>query len=51
MRQRFDPVFTLGTVWYVPAVKRPVQWTVVTRAAERNVLVDDTYELESYRVG
>jgi hypothetical protein len=50
MRPRFDPVFTLAAVWYVPAVKRPVRWTVVTRAAERNILVDDTYELASFRV-
>lgn len=50
MRQRFDPAFTFASVWYVPAVKRPVRWTVVTRAAERNILVDDTYELVSYRV-
>jgi len=50
LRPRFDPVDTLGTVWYVPAVKRPVRWTVVTRAAERNVVVDDTYELASFRV-
>ena len=50
MRPRFDAAFTLASVWYVPAVKRPVRWTVVTRAAERNILVDDTYELASYRV-
>jgi hypothetical protein len=50
MRPRFDPAFTLASVWYAPAVKRPVRWTVVTRAAERNIIVDDTYELASYRV-
>ncbi len=49
MRPRFDPAFTLGSVWYAPAVKRPVRWTVVTRASELNVLVDDTYELAAYR--
>jgi hypothetical protein len=51
LRPRFDPVSTLGTVWYAPAIKRPVRWTVVTRASERNVVVDDTYELASYRPG
>jgi hypothetical protein len=51
LRPRFDPVSTLGTVWYAPAVKRPVRWTVVSRASERNVIVDDTYELASYRPG
>jgi hypothetical protein len=50
MRPRFDAAFTLASVWYVPVVKRPVRWTVVTRAAERNIIVDDTYELASYRV-
>jgi hypothetical protein len=49
MRPQFDPAFTLGSVWYAPAVKRPVRWTVVTRASELNVLVDDTYELAAYR--
>jgi hypothetical protein len=49
MRPRFDPAFTLARVWYAPAVKRPVRWTVATRASELNVLVDDTYELAAYR--
>jgi len=44
-----DPMFTLATVWYAPAVKRPVQWTLTTRASSLNVLVGDTYQLESYR--
>lgn len=51
LRPRLDPVWTLGTVWYAPAVKRPVRWTIVTRASERNVVADDTYELASYRPG
>jgi hypothetical protein len=51
LRPQLDPVSILGTVWYAPAVKRPVRWTVVTRAAgQRNVIVDDTYELASFRV-
>jgi hypothetical protein len=29
--------------------ERPVRWTVVTRASELNILVDDTYELAAYR--
>ena len=49
MRPQIDPVFTLGTVWYAPAVKRSVRWMVVTRAGARNILVDDTYELAAYR--
>lgn len=49
MRPEFDPAFILATVWYVAAVKRPVRWTIVARAGDRNVLVDDTYELASYR--
>jgi hypothetical protein len=49
MRSRVDPVFIRGMVWYAPAVKRPVRWTVLTRAGEMNVLVDDTYELAAYR--
>lgn len=49
MRPRFDPAFIRGTVWYASAVKRPVRWTVLTRASELNILVDDTYELAAYR--
>jgi len=49
MRPEFDPAFILATVWYVASVKRPVRWTVVARASDRNILVDDTYELTSYR--
>lgn len=49
LRPRLDPVFILGAVWYAPAVKRPVRWTVVTRADQQNVIGDDTYELESHR--
>ena len=49
MRQYFDPVFTRGTVWYAPGVKRPVRWTVLTRAGALNVLANDTYELLAYR--
>ena len=49
MRPEMDPAFILATVWYVAAVKRPVRWTVVARAGDRNILVDDTYELSSYR--
>ena len=48
MRQQFDPAFTLGTVWYAPGVKRPVRWTVLTRAAALNVVANDTYELLAY---
>ena len=49
MRPRFDPAFIRGTVWYASAVKRPVRWTVLTRASEFNILVDDSYELAAYR--
>ncbi|HTO50721.1 MAG TPA: hypothetical protein VML91_23995 [Burkholderiales bacterium] len=49
LRPQIDPVFTLGTVWYAAAVRRPVRWTVVTRAGALNILVDDTYELAAYR--
>lgn len=49
LRPQIDPVFTLGTVWYAAAVKRPVRWTVVARAGALNILVDDTYELAAYR--
>lgn len=49
MRPQIDPAFTLATVWYAPGPKRPVRWTVVTRASALNVIVDDTYELAAYR--
>jgi len=49
LRPRFDPVTISGTVWYAPAVKRPVRWTVVTRADQQNVVGDDTYELVDWR--
>ena len=49
LRPQIDPVFTLATVWYAAAAKRPVRWTVVTRAGALNILVDDTYELAAYR--
>lgn len=49
LRPQVDPVFTLATVWYAPGPKRPVRWTVVTRASELNIIVDDTYELAAYR--
>ena len=49
MRPEVDPAFILATVWYAAAMKRPVRWTVVARASDRNILVDDTYELATYR--
>jgi hypothetical protein len=49
LQPRIDPVFTLATVWYAPGPKRAVQWRLVTRAGALNVLVDDTYQLASYR--
>ena len=49
LQPRSDPVFTLATVWYAPAVKRPVQWHLTTRAGALNILVGDTYRLASYR--
>jgi hypothetical protein len=49
LRPRFDPVFILGAVWYAPAVKRPVRWTVVTRADQQNVIGDDLFELAAWR--
>jgi len=51
LQPRIDPVFTLATVWYAPAVKRAVLWHLTTRAGALNVLVDDTYQLASYRAG
>lgn len=51
LQPRIDPVFTLATVWYAAAIKRPVQWKLVTRAGALNILVDDTYQLASYRPG
>jgi len=50
LQPRSDPVFTLATAWYAPAVKRSVQWQVTTRAGALNILVGDTYRLASYRV-
>jgi hypothetical protein len=49
MRPQFDPAFTLGAVWYAPAVKRPVRWTVVTRASELNVLSAAPTSFPAYR--
>ena len=49
LQPRIDPAFTLATVWYAPGPKRAVQWKLVTRASALNVLVDDTYQLASYR--
>jgi hypothetical protein len=49
LQPRSDPVFTLGTVWYAPAAKRAVQWTLTTRAGALNILVEDTCRLEAYR--
>ena len=49
LQRRIDPTFTLATVWYAPAVKRAVQWRLTTRAGALNILVDDTYQLASYR--
>jgi hypothetical protein len=51
LQPRIDPVSTLATVWYAPAVKRPVQWQLTTRAGALNILVGDTYRLASYRAG
>jgi hypothetical protein len=51
LQPRLDPVFTLATVWYAPAVKRAVQWKVTTRASALNILVDDTYRLATFREG
>jgi hypothetical protein len=51
LQPRIDPVSTLATVWYAPAVKRPVQWQLTTRAGALNILVGDTYQLASYRSG
>lgn len=50
LQPRSDPVFTLATVWYAPAVKRAVQWTLTTRGGALNILVEDTCRLASYRV-
>ncbi len=49
LQPRIDPVFTLATVWYAPGPKRAAQWRLVTRAGALNILVDDTYQLASYR--
>jgi hypothetical protein len=49
LQPRIDPVSTLATVWYEPAVKRPVQWQLTTRAGALNILVGDTYQLAGYR--
>jgi hypothetical protein len=49
LQPRIDPAFTLATVWYAPGPKRAVQWRLVTRASALNILVDDTYQLASYR--
>jgi hypothetical protein len=49
LQPRIDPAFSLATVWYAPGPKRAVQWKLVTRASALNVLVDDTYQLASYR--
>lgn len=49
LQPRIDPAFTLATVWYAAAVRRPVQWRLVTRASALNILVDDTYRLAGYR--
>jgi hypothetical protein len=49
LQPRIDPAFTLATVWYAPGPKRAVRWKLVTRASALNILVDDTYELASYR--
>jgi hypothetical protein len=49
LQPRIDPAFTLATVWYAPGPKRAVQWKLVTRASALNVLVDDSYQLASYR--
>jgi hypothetical protein len=49
LQPRIDPAFTLATVWYAATVKRPVQWKLVTRASALNILVDDTYQLASFR--
>ena len=49
LQPRIDPVFTLATAWYAPAVKRSVQWQVTTRGGALNILVGDTYQLASYR--
>ena len=49
LQPRSDPVFTLATAWYAPAVKRSVLWQVTTRGGALNILVGDTYQLASYR--
>ena len=49
LQPRSDPVFTLATAWYAPAVKRAVQWQVTTRGGALNILVGDTYQLAGYR--
>lgn len=49
LQPRIDPAFTLATVWYAPAVRRPVQWHFTTRAGALNILLEDTYRLASYR--
>jgi len=49
LQPRIDPAFTLATVWYAPGPRRAVQWRLVTRAGALNILVDDTYQLVSYR--
>lgn len=49
LQPRIDPAFTLATVWYAPGPKRAVLWKLVTRASALNILVDDTYQLASYR--
>ena len=49
LQSRIDPAFTLATAWYAAAPKRAILWKIVTRASALNILVDDTYQLASYR--
>ena len=49
LQPRIDPAFTLATAWYAAAPKRAILWKIVTRASALNILVDDTYQLASYR--
>jgi hypothetical protein len=49
LQPRIDPVLTYAWVWYAPGPKRAVQWRVNTRAGIGNPLIEDLYQLASFR--
>ena len=49
LQRRIDPVLTYAWVWYAPGPKRAVQWRVNTRAGAGNPLIEDLYQLASFR--